>query len=499
MTVKIKTRHLRTPFSFNDNTLVFSVLMLITVARTVALFITPLGLGVEEAQYWLWSQNPSFGYFTKPPLIAWIIGFSHGVFGHYEWAVRLPACWCHFAISVTLWKATEWLYGQKAGKIAALLWISLPATALGSFLISTDTPLLFCLSLAILAISGAASLRIKNTQAMVLAGAAVGAGLLAKYAAIYMIFGLLLIWLSQPFQTKLKITGVSLLIALIVTLIMVSPNLYWNLSNNFSTVRHLAHNANITSFNFNLYNTAEFLVGQIAVVGPITFALMLSVVIFFIKNSHGRWLVCLAAPSIIVITIQSLSSNANANWAMASYPPLVVWLAGWLSEEKSLGNKIPQLIRYRLAMITIILNFAISLCFIVVSITGSLGIFAPKSDPLKRLRGWKNLAMDIRHELQGYETNRIIADRRNAAAILNWHFYKQKVKIMVHDHDEIPTNYFEANYGWDPQIGSKLLVLSDNKNPPQNLNIQWQGLPETSINKISDWDQRIYFIHRGIE
>ena len=67
---------------------------------------------------------------------------------------------------------------------------------------------------------------------------------------------------------------------------------------------------------------------------------------------------------------------------------------------------------------------------------------------------------------------------------------------MVHDHDEIPTNYFEANYGWDPQIGSKLLVLSDNKKPPQNLNIQWQGLPETSINKISDWDQRIYFIHR---
>ena len=78
-----------------QNWLIGSALLIITLLRSVAVITTPLELGVDEAQYWLWSQTPDFGYFTKPPLIAWIIGLSHWIFGHHTWAVRLPACWIH--------------------------------------------------------------------------------------------------------------------------------------------------------------------------------------------------------------------------------------------------------------------------------------------------------------------------------------------------------------------------------------------------------------------
>ena len=63
--------------------------------RTASLVFSPLELGVDEAQYWLWSTGFNFGYYTKPPLTSWIIGLSHGLFGHHEWAVRLPAPWLH--------------------------------------------------------------------------------------------------------------------------------------------------------------------------------------------------------------------------------------------------------------------------------------------------------------------------------------------------------------------------------------------------------------------
>ncbi len=52
---------------------VFIILVIITLIRIYSLFISPIELSVDEAQYWHWSQNLDYGYFTKPPLIAWAI------------------------------------------------------------------------------------------------------------------------------------------------------------------------------------------------------------------------------------------------------------------------------------------------------------------------------------------------------------------------------------------------------------------------------------------
>ena len=48
----------------------------LTLARLIALFRTPLELYPDEAQYWLWSRTLSFGYYSKPPIIAWAIWAS---------------------------------------------------------------------------------------------------------------------------------------------------------------------------------------------------------------------------------------------------------------------------------------------------------------------------------------------------------------------------------------------------------------------------------------
>ena len=45
----------------------------LTILRLAVLFITPLELYPDEAQYWLWSRTLDFGYFSKPPMIAWLI------------------------------------------------------------------------------------------------------------------------------------------------------------------------------------------------------------------------------------------------------------------------------------------------------------------------------------------------------------------------------------------------------------------------------------------
>ena len=48
----------------------------VTAARLVALGFNRTDLFVDESQYWLWGQSFDFGYYSKPPLIAWVIRLS---------------------------------------------------------------------------------------------------------------------------------------------------------------------------------------------------------------------------------------------------------------------------------------------------------------------------------------------------------------------------------------------------------------------------------------
>ena len=80
----------------NADILTLIALICLLIARLFAIYVTPLELGVDEAQYWVWSQDLSLGYYSKPPLIAWIIWATHAVIGHSSFGVRIFAPIIHF-------------------------------------------------------------------------------------------------------------------------------------------------------------------------------------------------------------------------------------------------------------------------------------------------------------------------------------------------------------------------------------------------------------------
>ena len=55
-----------------DRILLPSVIILFLI-KVVALNLTDFNLLGDEAQYWLWSKDIDFGYFSKPPFLAWAI------------------------------------------------------------------------------------------------------------------------------------------------------------------------------------------------------------------------------------------------------------------------------------------------------------------------------------------------------------------------------------------------------------------------------------------
>ena len=316
---------------FLNNSLILLILILVTIARIIALVLSPIELSVDEAQYWHWSQNLQMGYFTKPPMIAWIIAFSTNIFGQEEWAVRICSPIIHFLISITIWIGTYSTFGSKSAKIAALIWIFTPAASLGSFIISSDTPLLLFWTFAL--VISLILLKKNNVLLSVCLGLSIGLAFLSKYAALYFIIFFFLWWMIYDRGKNFKANN--LILIFFTCLIIASSNLYWNYINDFVTLNHTVSNADLSIITLNLNNMIEFLASQLLVFGPILLLLFLFLVFeSFYINKTLSLLAMLSLPIIILITIQSYLKIANANWAVTAYIAASIILSSFVVINK---------------------------------------------------------------------------------------------------------------------------------------------------------------------
>lgn len=453
---------------------VLYVLIILTLARISALLMTPLSLGVDEAQYWVWSQNLDFGYYSKPPLIAWIIGISHGVFGHSSWAVRLPAPILQLAISLLLWRAAGLIFTASAGRIAALLWSVMPAVGLGSLVISTDTPMLFFWSIGLVCLIESDHRNHKSFTWLFAAGLAAGCAMLSKYAALYFLLGA-----SLYLCLTLKARTLRLLPALLAGFfIAASPNLIWNLTNSFVTFQHLGENANLSVPAYSLAQLGRFIGGQFFVFGPLTLGLAL--VAFYKQQKARLFLACFSLPVLAIMCVQAFLKEANANWAVSAYPAITILLAGWLSTASGLRHWMS-----RTGLLAIAINAGLVFVVTVSVALGDFGRFTPKSDPLRRLRGWEALAADMVPYIDTYQVKTILADSRAAAAILPFHLYPRDIVVRLFDHDNTPTNHFERAYNFTPESTSPTLAITAPDTRPRPDFVTWTGPVGQSDIKIS--------------
>ena len=112
--------------------MIYALLVILTGMRLISIALTPLGLDVEEAQYWQWSTTPDLGYFTKPPMIAWLIGLSTSILGENSFGVRALALILHAIMAILILKIGTQIYSHRAGALGAIIWMTLPISALGA-------------------------------------------------------------------------------------------------------------------------------------------------------------------------------------------------------------------------------------------------------------------------------------------------------------------------------------------------------------------------------
>ncbi len=320
------------PKSASSETRLFAyalaAIALVTAWRVVLLTWDSADLFVDDAQYWFWGQELAWGYYSKPPLIGWILRLSTTIGSDAPFWIRLPLPLIHAGTAVLVALIGRRLFGPRVGAVAGIGYASLPGVAVGSLLVSTDTPMLFCFALAMLAQLHLGARRSLG-WALVL-GAAVGVGLLAKYAMIYFPLVAVVAALVAPVaRIGWRDAGVAALVALA----LVAPNLIWNAGNQFATLHHTADNADWQGFRLDFDELAEFLAAQFAVAGPVMFGAFL-VGLVWIGRPLPRYLAAMSLPVFGVVSVQALLSEANANWAAAGHLAAVVLAAAVLAGRR---------------------------------------------------------------------------------------------------------------------------------------------------------------------
>ncbi|MFN3292330.1 MAG: ArnT family glycosyltransferase [Gemmobacter sp.] len=197
-------------------------------------------LSTDEAQYWFWGQELGFGAYSKPPLIGWLIRLATEIMGQSVWAVRLPAVGLHALTAVVLYQTARRLAPDPLPMVSALSYLVAPAVALGSAVMTTDTPMLLSASVALLAQVRLAEARAAGHTAPMVAlglGLALGLGVLAKHAMLFWMVGAgAAALLSPAFRPK----GSDLLLALAMAAVVVAPHVLWLYRHDFITASHVA-------------------------------------------------------------------------------------------------------------------------------------------------------------------------------------------------------------------------------------------------------------------
>ena len=117
--------------------------------RLLLVVTSPLELYADEAQYWRWGDTLEWGYYSKPPMIAWMIHLSTAIFGDSEWAIRILAPVFHTIAAVCLFLLSRKMFGSTAGLFTTVTYLLMPGVVLSSSVISTDGVLFpfWCLAL----------------------------------------------------------------------------------------------------------------------------------------------------------------------------------------------------------------------------------------------------------------------------------------------------------------------------------------------------------------
>lgn len=428
------------------------VLALLLAIRLISLYYNNSELFFDEAQYWAWAQNLEFGYFSKPPVLAWIIRASTEICGSDNaFCIRLSAPIVHCVTAIFIFLTARELFDTRTGFWAGVIFALIPAVSLSATIISTDVPLLMFWSIALYAF-----IKLERSNAgiwILVLGVSFGFGLMSKYAMVYLpICAVLYSLLVSDRPHMLKRPGFWLAMAIGFAILM--PNVWWNSQHSFATLSHTGDNIGWRGLNLHPMKALEFLVSQFGVFGPILMGVYLAALfrfkLFGGEKSH-QFLVAFSLPILLIIIFQALMSKAYANWAALTYVGASILVADLLV------NKMPPLWAKLSHSVHVVIFIALSLA---VTRAGPGQLILPGgAEPFKRTQGSAEMADIVRAKLSAGDYRAVITTGRKVSALMYYQLRNDSVKVLAWRHGTHANDHFELMHSFQQTPTEPALIV----------------------------------------
>ena len=500
----------------NSALTLFVALFALVLYRSVSGFFSPLPLQVDEAQYLGWSREPDFGYYSKPPMIAWALGLNRAAcelaglsaFAWIEGCARLTQA---FALGLAgLFAAlSSWalFHHKQAAFAAVLLLMTSPLFGFLSLFATTDAWLLMFWSIALwsfirgigpgldssFSTSAVARADQGHWAYWMVCGAAVGLGLLSKYSMGVFVVSAVIVLLALR-----RLLSWGPWLAAAVAFVVFLPNLIWNAAQGFPTLSHHLDISQVQSLTPTQWSAlgamrslAEFLAAQLVLIGPFAvLSLLLWVPAYWcgqptkdrIKLNLLWWF---ALPMLAIVLLQAGLSRAFANWAAPAYLALAI-LAGALWTSSALTAQRPSVGR-RLLWLSAVLG----LMFSVLMIHGLRYAYQENTTlqirAVEKLRGWKEAALWIQNKSRAHDAIVVAEDRRVLASLSGY----WGLKAYALDEQNRRNHHYSWFYHFsDQQLskGQRILVVLVGQADTQTLSnrLQAAGFRDITPAQASD-------------
>ena len=436
--------------------LALAVVGAMTLLRLVMLFVANHTLAPDEALYWSWGQEPAFGYFEKPPLVAWLIGATTGLFGNTEWGVRIAAPLLHGATALAVFAVARRLADDRIALWSAVIYATAPAVSFSSGVMTTDVPLLFFWTTGLLLL-----LEVLRTRSLAWAaalGVVIGLGILSKYAMVYFLACTALFLAVSPGDRWLA-TSRCALVTLGIAALILTPNLLYNAANDFATIRHTAANTNLGAEMFRFGKFLEFFGAQFGVFGPLMFAALIARVATLRRaelDRSTRFLVAFSVPLVVLLCVQAFLSRAHANWAVPAYVAATILVVAWLSTAARRWRWVLP------ASVGLHLTAAVVLAVLVIrpDLAPRVGLghaFAP-------VRGWdkigERVADVVAAGVDGAPFTAILTNDSKLHGEILFYAHGRLPPAAMWDYDGIPQNHYELASPLTAGIGQRVLFVA---------------------------------------
>ncbi|MEM7828022.1 MAG: glycosyltransferase family 39 protein [Candidatus Aenigmatarchaeota archaeon] len=415
----------------------FIIIMLLALLNVVLIGSGIFDLSPLEAHYWEWSRRLDLSYYSKPPMVAYIIALFTSIFGDNEIGVRTGAVVLSSLTAVIfLLLCKEIKLTPRATTYAFLFLILSPMFFGGSILMTTDVPLLFFWVLALYSLARA--LREDGFPWWAMTGIAIGFGMISKYTMFFFIPCMIL---------YLLITGrlIGILknhffwLSVLIMILLFSPVLYWNYMHDWVSFKHTAGLATRGKGVFTLSTKYffEFIGSQIGLVSPLIFFMVFAAWIKGFINlirkrvDEDAFLISFSLPVFLFFCLLSLHGKTQGNWPAPCYITAYIYIAMLVEKGMFFDYKKDRTLAHSalvVASAVIIFAYGISIASEYVN----LGI-SPKLNISNRLKGWKVLSQKVSEVIDemGDEPLFIFSDDYNISSELAFYIDSHPVTYCV--------------------------------------------------------------------